>query len=154
MPGPPPYQVPQWPVPPLPGHGRSHASPSRARTGMVSELNRRRTEAGCSPVRQRASLVRAARRHSADMARHGRLTHAGSDGSSPERRMRAAGYGRGETGEVVAAGPAGARAALAEWMDSPPHRAILLTCRYTVAGAGRADGPGGPWWTLDLASVR
>ncbi|MFG2638174.1 CAP domain-containing protein [Streptomyces sp. NPDC048362] len=107
---------------------------------------------GCAPVRLRRSLNRAARTHSADMARHRRLTHVGPDGRRPTDRMRAAGYRPGATGEAVASGAASARAVVGQWMDSPPHRAILLTCRYTDAGVGVAHGPGGPWWTLDLAA--
>jgi uncharacterized protein YkwD len=86
------------------------------------------------------------------MARRHRLTHTGADGSTPGERMRAAGYRPDSVAETVTAGPAGARAAVDVWMRSSAHRAILLTCRYTHAGVGRATGPGGPWWTLDLAS--
>ncbi|UXI77147.1 CAP domain-containing protein, partial [Streptomyces vinaceusdrappus] len=101
-----------------------------------------------------AALDRAAQKHSAAMARSRRLTHTGADGSSPADRMRAAGYRVGSAGENVAAGSDTAEAAVAVWMRSAPHRDILLTCRYTHAGVGRAKGSGGPWWTLDLASGR
>ncbi|WP_181139971.1 CAP domain-containing protein [Streptomyces sp. Ru71] len=121
---------------------------------MAAEVNRRRSAAGCPPVRLWAALTRAAQRHSEDMARQQRLTHTGSDGSGPEERMRAAGYRAGHSGETITAGPATPGAAVAAWMDSPPHRAILLTCGYTHAGVGATGGPGGPWWTLDLASGR
>ncbi|CAL9340026.1 CAP domain-containing protein [Streptomyces sp. enrichment culture] len=121
---------------------------------MVSEVNRHRATAGCPALRQRAALNRAAEAHSADMAAHGRLSHVGTDGSGPDDRMRAAGYEPGPTGEVIAVGLATASAVVGDWMDSPPHRAILLSCRYTDAGAGTAAGPDGPWWTLDLAAPR
>jgi uncharacterized protein YkwD len=142
---------------PAAGQGNSpHASPNAldALSRVISEVNQYRASAGCPAVRERASLNRAAEAHSADMAAHGRLTHVGTDGSGPGDRMRAAGYEPGHTGEVIAVGLAGATAVVREWMDSPAHRSILLTCRYTDAGAGAAAGPDGPWWTLDLAAPR
>ncbi|NEB44297.1 CAP domain-containing protein, partial [Streptomyces sp. SID339] len=65
---------------------------------LVEEVNRQRAAAGCRPVRLRVSLTRAAQRHSADMSRHRRLSHTGSDGSRPPGRMRAAGFRAGPTG--------------------------------------------------------
>jgi uncharacterized protein YkwD len=121
---------------------------------MVAAVNRQRKKAGCSPVRRHTALTRAARGHSAAMARRHRLTHTGADGSSPADRMRAAGYRVRSAGENVTAGSGTAEAAVTVWMRSAPHRAILLTCRFTHAGVGRAQGSGGPWWTLDLASGR
>ncbi|MFK4064809.1 CAP domain-containing protein [Streptomyces sp. NPDC029674] len=134
---------PAWAVPP--------ASPS---ADMVDAVNRHRADAGCPPVRLRDALNRAAQRHSADMSRHDHLSHAGTDGSRPAGRMRDAGYRPGPAGEVIAAGPGTPRGAVSMWMDSPSHRTIVLTCDYTDAGVGVADGPGGPWWTLDLAAGR
>lgn len=163
-----PYRAPLWPVPepgrwqPAPGQSASDSSASRPQTGgsgaaddrMVDAVNRQRKQAGCSPVRLHGALDRAAQKHSSAMARTRRLTHTGADGSSPADRMRAAGYRVGSAGENVAAGSDTAEAAVTVWMRSAPHRDILLTCRYTHAGVGRAKGSGGPWWTLDLASAR
>ncbi|CAM5281259.1 hypothetical protein STENM36S_09130 [Streptomyces tendae] len=166
-----PYRAPLWPVPepgrwqPAPGPaapgardaggGRPHKTrPGTADSRMVAAVNRERRKAGCSPVRQHRALTRAARGHSAAMARSGRLTHTGADGSSPADRMRQAGYRVASAGENLTAGSDGAEAAVAVWMRSAPHRHILLTCRYTHAGVGRVKGSGGPWWTLDLASGR
>ncbi|MFJ3442754.1 CAP domain-containing protein [Streptomyces sp. NPDC086081] len=162
-PPPPHYQAPLWPLPaPGPGSaprdGTTYALPERspdsAAAEVVAAVNRHRVQAGCRPVRLRASLNRAARSHSADMARRQRLTHTGGDGSGPADRMRAAGYDPGHTAENIAAGPRTPEAAVRTWIDSPEHRVILLTCRYTHAGAGVAPGAGGPWWTLDLATGR
>ena len=167
VPVPPPYQVPQWPVP-VPGQWQSPwgtAVHGTLRHGtaplgidpaarVADAINRRRAEAGCARVRLRTSLNRAAQVHSTDMARHQRLSHSGTNGSGPDDRMRAAGYRPGHTGEAVVAGPPTAGAAVTQWMDSPPHRAIILTCSYTDAGVGVATGSGGPWWTLDLATKR
>ncbi|MFJ9041597.1 CAP domain-containing protein [Streptomyces sp. NPDC102406] len=149
--GPPPYEVARWP-PPADDGWPSVGRAAGVAAEVVAGVNRRRVAAGCRPVRLRSSLGRAARAHSADMARHERLDHTGTDGSGPQERMRAAGYRAAYAGEAIAAGADSARAVVGEWMDSPSHRDLILTCRFTHAGVGRAEGPGGPWWTLDLAS--
>ncbi|MFI8217901.1 CAP domain-containing protein [Streptomyces sp. NPDC085932] len=172
-PPPPHYEAPAWPPPapaPAPGpgpgpgpdraprDGTAYALPERSRDSAAAEVvaavNRHRVQAGCRPVRLLASLNRAAQGHSADMARRQRLTHTGDDGSGPAARMRAAGFDPGHTAENIAAGPRTPEAAVRTWIDSPGHRAIILTCRYTHAGVGVAPGHGGPWWTLDLATGR
>ncbi|MFD5476033.1 CAP domain-containing protein [Streptomyces hawaiiensis] len=169
VPMPPPYyEAPLWPLPapgPLPAprplqprDDTAYARPARVRDDVAAEVvdavNRHRARADCRPVRLRTSLNRAAQRHSADMARRQRLTHTGTDGSSPAARMRDAGYHPGHTAENIAAGPRTPESAVRTWIDSPEHRAIILTCRYTHAGVGVANGGGGPWWTLDLATGR
>ncbi|MFF5977884.1 CAP domain-containing protein [Streptomyces olindensis] len=158
VPAPPPhYEAPLWPAPrpfQAPPEPRDTTGYSRgdAAAEVAAAVNRHRTRAGCGPVRLRAPLNRAAQAHSADMARRQRLTHTGTDGSGPAARMRAAGYHPRHTAETIAAGVATPQAAVRTWMDSAPHRDIILTCRYTHAGVGVADGGGGPWWTLDLAT--
>lgn len=155
------YEAPLWPLPapgPVqpPRADTTYSPPDRSRGDAAAEVvavvNRHRAETGCGPVRLRPALNRAARRHSADMARGQRLSHTGTDGSSPAARMRAAGYQPRHSAEVIAAGAGTPEAAVRTWMDSDPHRAIVLTCRYTHAGVGVAGGSGGPWWTLDLAT--
>ncbi|MFI7386496.1 CAP domain-containing protein [Streptomyces sp. NPDC049813] len=121
---------------------------------VVAAVNAERAAAGCHPVRLRSPLNRAAQAHSAEMADSGRLVHAGRDGSSPMERMRAAGYRPAYAGEAIADGVGSAGSVVRLWMDSPSHRELILTCRFTHAGVGRAGGSGGPWWTLDLASKR
>ncbi|MGW6541483.1 CAP domain-containing protein [Streptomyces massasporeus] len=162
LPMPPPYQEsPPWPLPapgPVqpPRDSTLRTRPDQVRDDMAAQVvaaaNRQRARAGCRPLRLRTSLSRAAQRHSADMAREQRLTHTGSDGSSPAARMRDAGYHPGYIAENIAAGPGTPESAVRTWIDSPEHRDIILTCRYIHAGVGVAQGRGGPWWTLDLAT--
>ncbi|WP_367049408.1 CAP domain-containing protein [Streptomyces sp. Je 1-332] len=121
---------------------------------MAHEINRHRAEAGCPAIRLQHSLNRAAQGHSADMAHHERLTHRGHDGSRPADRMRAAGYRPASSGEVLVVGPSTAAAAVQRWMESPPHRDIILACQYADAGVGVAAGEDGLWWAVDLAAPR
>ncbi|MEV5339550.1 CAP domain-containing protein [Streptomyces sp. NPDC052676] len=175
VPPPPPfYEAPAWPAatpghwqpPPAPGPQTGGARPPGSGTPsggsrpagtaqrLVEAVNRYRADAGCGPVRAHPALNRAARAHSAHMARHRRLSHTGAGASTPAERMRAAGYRARHTAEAITAGPATPEAALSAWMDSAPHRELILSCRYLHAGVGAAAGGGGPWWTLDLATDR
>ena len=115
LPMPPPYQdSPLWPLSaPGPVHLRDstpHTRPDQSRDDtaakVVDALNRQRAQADCRPLRLRTALNRAARRHSADMAREQRLTHTGSDGSSPAARMRDAGYHPATSPRTSQPGPA------------------------------------------------
>ena len=79
------------------------------------------------------------------MLQNGLGGHIGSDGSSPQARIADSGYTRsGYTGEIVywGTGSAGTpSAALDAWMESPPHRAILVNCAFTAGGfAVASDG--------------
>jgi len=114
-----------------------------AAAGLEAELlaliNAARAERGLRPVRADSRLQAAALRHAQDMARHDRLDHTGSDGSTPRTRARAAGHADALPGEVIAAGPDGPGAILAMWLESPPHRDILLAPAATEAGVGHAE---------------
>lgn len=99
---------------------------------------------GCGPIDDDPRLAEAARRHANDMLQNGVNGHIGSDGSSPLARITDAGYRTHYSGEVVFWGTGSAAnptQALDLWMQSPPHRAIILNCAYTVAGFATAwDG--------------
>lgn len=97
-------------------------------------------------------LSAAALAHAADMARHLGLTHTGSDGSDGGQRIRRAGYEWREWGEVIGWGFGGDTARMvAWWLDSPEHRAILLSANLTDIGAGIARSNDGEWYyVVDL----
>ncbi len=99
----------------------------------------------CGVIRDDPRLTVAAQRHANDMLKNGVDGHIGSDGSSPRARIADAGYtGTGYNGEIVYWGTGSAAtpsAALDLWMESPPHRAIILNCAFTVGGfATASDG--------------
>ena len=99
----------------------------------------------CGPIGDDPRLTVAAQRHADDMLRKRNYSHTGSDGSSPRARIVESGYGTvGSTGEIVYWGTgsgATASAALAFWMNSSGHRAIILNCAFTAGGFATAwDG--------------
>jgi uncharacterized protein YkwD len=112
-------------------------------TAVYNGINRLRQE--CGAIDDDPRLTAAAQQHANDMLANGVDGHIGSDGSSPGARMANAGYaGAGSTGEIVYWGTGSAAApdsALDLWMESPPHRAIIMNCSYTAGGfAAASDG--------------
>ncbi|OBA59559.1 secretion protein [Mycobacterium sp. 1100029.7] len=109
---------------------------------MYGGVNRVRQ--GCAAIGDDPRLTEAAQRHANDMLQNGVNGHIGSDGSSPQVRITDAGYRTPYSGEVVFWGTGSAAnpdQALDLWMQSPPHRAIILNCAYTAAGfATASDG--------------
>jgi uncharacterized protein YkwD len=109
-------------------------------TAVYSGVNRLRQT--CGVISDDPGLTAAAQRHANDMLKNGVDGHIGSDGSSPPARIADAGYTRtGYTGEIVYWGTGSAAnpsAALDLWMESPPHRAIILNCAFTAGGFATA----------------
>ena len=125
-----------------PGTGDFAARADGSGSGMYGGVNQLR--AGCGPISGDPRLTEAAQRHADDMLRNGVNGHIGSDGSSPQVRITETGYRTRYSGEVVFWGTGSAAnpsEALDLWMQSPPHRSIILNCDYTAAGfATASDG--------------
>lgn len=103
---------------------------------FIELLNQERARHGLGPVSEEPCLVAAARRHARDMAVTGFVGHTGSDGSLPPDRIIQEGCVAGQFGGEVAGGNATPELGLAGFLDSPPHRAILLQPGVTRIGLG------------------
>jgi uncharacterized protein YkwD len=96
------------------------------------------------------SLGRAARVQADDMARHGSLSHSGSDGSTPAERATRAGYQWKLVGENIAAGQPTPEQVVAEWLESPGHCSNIMDPAYAemgVAFAYEAQSEKGVYWS-------
>jgi uncharacterized protein YkwD len=121
-----------------------------AENAAVSLINQVRQRSGCDPVSSDDRLVTAARQHSADMANGNFLNHQGSDGSSPNDRMQAAGF-TAPLSEDLARGFNSARDVVRAWTRSRADRANITDCDAQVVGVGVAVGADGtPYWTADF----
>ena len=114
---------------------------------LLALMNQQRAAAGLSPLRAEPKLMRAARAHSANMARQGQLNHT-LDGKGPGARLAEVGYSGFGWGENVAAGQRTPAEAMASWMGSPGHRGNILNGTYTEVGLGVA----GAYWTQVFAT--
>jgi uncharacterized protein YkwD len=128
-----------------PAGGNGH---DRLEQATIDQINVRRAGRGLAALRPDQALAGTAAHHSGDMLRHGYLGHDEPGGPSSDTRLRR-GSGRryGRLSEAVGylspppgAGFDYAATMVQMWMDSPPHRAILLDPRLTRIGVGRANG--------------
>jgi len=140
------------------GDGCAGSVAPAAERHLVALLNRHRAAAGAPPLAPNPRLTEAARGHSCDMAARGLLSHRGSDGSTPDRRIRAAGVDAGRTGENIGLFEADTVAAGVDRVDAwlmaePGHRATILDPTYAQIGVGVADIAGQVWVTEDFAGL-
>jgi uncharacterized protein YkwD len=119
-------------TPPLSSVG---ATPSRGELAIVRAMNVARARNGVPPLRMGRVLTRAARAHSADMARRGYFDH-----GAFVQRLRSFGVRAPYLGENLAYGSQGlAPAAIVQmWIASPPHRENLLDRSFRRIGVGVA----------------
>jgi len=138
--------------------GPALAQPDRAALAALDMINAERVAQGCAPLRLNARLNEAAERQSRAMARQHFFSHNDPDGSTPGARVHAAGYVFQMVGENITANTGDPRDAVDTWMNSPGHRANILTCAYRETGIAVVDGEGndasggyGAYWTQVFA---
>jgi uncharacterized protein YkwD len=106
-------------------------------------VNQQRASAGLAALSHDRHLARAARRYSSSMVREGFFDHVSPSGSTLGSRARAAGFDGETLGETIGwgAGTLSTPTAIVQgWMDSPPHREILLGGEFSKIGLGVASG--------------
>jgi uncharacterized protein YkwD len=120
---------------------------SPARQATICLVNAERARRGRAPLRASRKLTLAAQRHSVDMVARGFFAHETPNGTTVRERVQRTGYLRGAwrwaLGENIGwAAQSGATPAgmVRAWMNSPGHRAIILTARFREAGVGIAMG--------------
>ncbi len=101
---------------------------------MVTAINAARERHGLGPLRLTRSLERSSRAFAGRLMRTDVFSHAASIQASP--RFRA-------LGEILALHTdrrPRRRSTLRRWLNSPGHRAIILSRAFSRVGAGRAVG--------------
>jgi uncharacterized protein YkwD len=118
--------------------------PVRTYAGSVlCVLNAQRAAAGLAPLRHDGHLARAAGRFSRSMVTQRFFAHVSPEGSTLDERARAAGYTGSALAETIGWGSgslATPAAIVDQWMNSPPHRAIVLSAEFSRVGLGVATG--------------
>ena len=111
---------------------------------FIRLLNEERARHGLHPLREHPLLTLAARRHAYDLGINkvprgdcgsGR-GHTGTDGTEPWHRMEWAGYPGRFEGEAVHCGTHDVASAVRFLLESPPHRAFLLSPVPVEVGVG------------------
>jgi uncharacterized protein YkwD len=127
----------------------------RVERSVIRHINAVRHANGLASVRPWRALRHAAEEHSRDMARANFFDHPSSDGTPFDVRVRRY-VGSRPIGETLAALSGGGQAArvVQMWMDSPPHRAILLERTFRRIGLARHRSGFGMLFTADFAGPR
>lgn len=121
---------------------------------MVALINQERANVGLSALSVDSRLTSAARVHSNDMACNNFFSHTSPTTGSPFDRISAAGYSYSWAGENIAAGYGSPAAVVEGWMNSPGHKANILSENFTQTGVGYAYWAGsdyGVYWTQVFA---
>jgi len=134
----------------------SSASPGKLRSALLCLVNRKRAAHGLGALTVDRRIQRAAGRHARDMARRGYFAHQRSGGPNLTTRLKRAGWRGSAWGETLAYGCGSTgtpRATLRNWMHSPPHKDIVLSGKYRLAGFGvtqSAPCGEGAMWVMDV----
>ena len=123
-----------------PSGSTGHVALSSLESGVLQQLNLIRTQHGLVPLKLNVQLTEAAEQHSREMGADGYFEHTSHDGTAFWKRIGrwygSNGYGYWSVGENLLwsspdVSPAGA---LQLWMNSPEHRANILTARWRQIG--------------------
>lgn len=104
------------------------------------QVNRLRLQHNLPPLKLNTQLCMAAQAHAETLAQTGVITHTDEYGRRADYRASEAGYFYHRLGENLAAGQPSWERALQAWLDSPAHRANLLTPEYRELGVGFTAG--------------
>jgi uncharacterized protein YkwD len=113
---------------------------SSLESGVLSQLNKIRLQHGLQPVKISARLTASAAQHSREMGADGYFAHNSHDGTAFWKRIGrwygSNGYGFWSVGENLlwSSPQVDPVDALQLWMDSPEHRANILTARWREIG--------------------
>lgn len=125
-----------------------------AERDVLGRVNATRTAAGLRPYRFDSRLATIARQRTTDMATKNYLSHVQPDGRSVFDLIAAAGitwYGAGENIGWNSVGDLAASAGYIhqQWLDSPAHRALILSANYNYAAVTQTQAADGRrYWAL------
>ncbi|GAA3853461.1 hypothetical protein GCM10022243_18860 [Saccharothrix violaceirubra] len=120
---------------------------------VLTLTNKERATAGCPALAANAQLNASAKAHNDEMAKTGKMTHTGLDGSTPSQRIDNAGYYWKMAGENVAVGQKTPEQVVKDWMKSPAHRANMLNCGFKDLGvAYTVDAKKKAYWTQNFGT--
>jgi uncharacterized protein YkwD len=118
-------------------------------------VNSVRTATHLNALNPDPSLRQSAALYAVFMADRNWLSHVGPNGDTAADRDRQFGYNPVLWGEDLAAGCPSPENAFATFMNSPPHRALILFPGFTDIGIGVENRPGTPYgiyWAVEFGA--
>ncbi|WP_163099891.1 SafA/ExsA family spore coat assembly protein [Peribacillus alkalitolerans] len=120
---------------------------------VVSLVNQERAKVGLPALKSDWELARVARYKSEDMRDKNYFDHNSPTYGTPFQMMKSFGISYSYAGENIAAGQTTAQAVMTAWMNSPGHKANILSKNFTTIGVGYAKGGSyGHYWTQQFIS--
>ena len=107
---------------------------------VLAYMNAERVAAGVAPLRIDARLAAAAEDRMVDMEDLGYWAHQSPDGRSPFVWLSTRSYPFSNAGENLATGFETAEVLVTSWMESPGHRANILSPKFEDCGIAIIDG--------------
>jgi uncharacterized YkwD family protein len=133
-------KIPKTPTPtPAPAPQPSVSASSAEEQQMLSLVNKARQAAGLSPLAVDPALANTARLKSKDMVQNNYFSHQSPTYGSPFDMMKQFGISYRTAGENIACNQS-VQAAHEALMNSPGHRANILSKDYTHIGIGIVNG--------------
>ena len=125
--------------------GTSSAVPDKVPAGDFRRLFRNNWKSLCVVI----VLTIAAQTHANDMSDNSYFSHTDLEGGRVATRVTQTGYDWCWVGENIAYGYSTQASVFQAWMDSPGHKANMLSANPTEFGLGHAST--GNYWVLVLA---
>lgn len=127
------------------------------RQRIVTLTNAERAKAGLKPMKENAFLHLAAQAHAKDMFSRKFFSHQNPDGLDSSMRIKAAGYvvapctcnWRWSSGENIARNHKTPESAFKSWMQSPKHKANILSTSFDEIGIGYSN----KYWVQNFGNI-
>lgn len=142
------------------GFGENSPFPNIAPTPInfqiaLADFNTYRATHGLKAVVYNDKLSAASNAHARDLAKHGVISHTGTDGSTHAQRVQKQGYDFSIVAENVATGQKSWEQVFKAWQDSPGHNENLLRPDVTEFGLALVYEPQtkfSTYWAMLVAS--
>ncbi|MBU3147006.1 CAP domain-containing protein, partial [Clostridium sp. CF012] len=123
---------------------------SKLEKEVVTLVNQERSKQGLAPLTDNVKLSNVARTKSEDMIAKNYFDHTSPTYGSPFDMMKQFGITYKAAGENIAMGQQTASSVMTSWMNSPGHKANILSKNFTDIGVGVAkDKSGAIYWTQE-----
>ncbi|OMF22215.1 SCP-like extracellular [Paenibacillus sp. FSL H8-0548] len=107
---------------------------------VITLVNKERANAGLSALTSDALLTKVATEKARDMDVNNYFSHTSPTYGSPFDMMRSFGVSYSYAGENIASGQKTPQDVMTAWMNSPGHRANILSGNFTKIGVGYVNG--------------
>ena len=125
--------------------GQSEQTSSEAQE-VLRLVNEQRAQNGLAALTLSDKLCELATMKAEDMAENNYFDHTSPTYGTPFEMMKQFGVSYRSAGENIAAGLRTPEEVMDAWMNSPGHRANILSADYTELGVGVAIGERGVYW--------